>query len=147
MDAQLELTRKVRDKGLRMTKQRDIILEELRKVKSHPNADEIYHLVRYRIPNISFGTVYRNLRILKELGEILELDYGKNFSRFDGNPINHYHFACEECGRVFDVDMPVDSSLDETLSKKTGFHITYHRTEFYGICPECEKLKKQLQSI
>jgi Fe2+ or Zn2+ uptake regulation protein len=125
-----------------MTKQRDIILEELRNVTTHPNADEIYHMVRNRIPNVSFGTVYRNLRILKELGEILELDYGKSSSRFDGNPDNHYHFACDVCGSIYDLNVPIKAELDEELSSKTGFKITRHRTEFYGICPNCSSEAK-----
>lgn len=133
-----EFSAKVREHGLRMTRQRDIILEELRKVTSHPSADEIYTIVRKRLPNISFGTVYRNLKVLKELGEILELDYGKGFSRFDGNPVNHYHFACMKCGKVFDIDSPVDVNIDIEVSRKTGFQIDYHRMEFYGTCPSCQ---------
>lgn len=123
-----------------MTSQRKVILEELRKVTSHPNADEIFLMVRKRMPSISFGTVYRNLRILKELGLVMELDYGKSFSRFDGNTENHYHFRCLECDRVFDVEKPVNRKLDQRLSQKSGFQVDYHRLEFYGRCNDCRQL-------
>lgn len=130
--------KKVKDKKHRMTKQRRIILEELKKVSSHPSADEIFHLVRMKIPNISFGTVYRNLRFLKKQGFLMELDYGKTFSRFDGNPQNHYHFKCIQCGKIFDVKEPVNRSLDRRISQEMGFQVSCHRLEFYGKCKECQ---------
>ncbi len=70
----------------RMTKQRKIILDVLKNTTSHPTADWIYDQVREVLPNISLGTVYRNLKVLKEMGEIMELDFGSTYSRFDGNP-------------------------------------------------------------
>ena len=74
---------------IRMTKQRKLILDVLRSTKSHPTADWIYEKVRQEIPNISLGTIYRNLNILRDMGEIMELDYGSKYSRFDGNAENH----------------------------------------------------------
>jgi Fe2+ or Zn2+ uptake regulation protein len=124
---------------LRRTKQREAILKVLRGVNSHPTADWIYEEVRKEIPNISLGTVYRNLKLLRESGEILEVDLSGTFSRFDGNPDNHYHFRCEKCGHVFDVDEPVNKELDERVARKTGFKISYHRLEFRGLCKECQK--------
>ncbi len=126
--------KKVKDKGCRITKQRRIILEEL---TSHPGADEIFHMVRKRIPNISFGTVYRNLKLLKEQGLLLELDYSKSFSRFDGNPQNHYHFRCLECLRVFDIEEPVEKKIEQKVARETGFQVSCHRLEFYGKCKDC----------
>ncbi|NWF77715.1 MAG: transcriptional repressor, partial [Chloroflexi bacterium] len=87
----------------------------------------------------SLGTVYRNLKLLREAGKILEIDLGGNFSRFDGNQDNHYHFRCERCGHVFDVDEPVDIEINERVARKTGFKISYHRLEFRGLCRECQK--------
>ncbi|MEC9489131.1 MAG: transcriptional repressor [Halanaerobium sp.] len=125
------------NKTFRMTKQRKTILEVLRNTTSHPTADEIYEKVRRKIPNISLGTVYRNLKILKEMGEILELEFGSSFSRFDGNPINHYHFQCQECGRVYDIDLPVQEGLNAKVEELSGNKVYNHRMEFYGICREC----------
>jgi len=124
---------------LRRTKQKEAILKVLRSINSHPTVDWIYNEVRKEIPDISLGTVYRNLKLLRESGEILEIDLSGAFSRFDGNPDNHYHFRCEKCGRVFDVDEPVNKELDERVAQKTGFKILHHRLEFRGLCKECQK--------
>lgn len=128
-------------KGTRMTKQRKTILQVLRSTTSHPTADWIYEEVRKEIPNVSLGTVYRNLGILKDMGEILELDFGSTYSRYDGNPLNHYHFCCSECGRVYDIEMPLIKSVEVEASTTSGHNIQYHRLEFYGICVECQKVQ------
>lgn len=141
-----ELSQKIRQKGRRMTKQRTVILEELRKVTSHPRTEEIYHLVKKRLPNISLGTVYRNLGLFRDLGLITELDYGKNFSRYDGNPRNHYHFACLRCGQVFDFAGEILAELDEKVAKKMEFTVSHHRLEFYGLCKDCQKGGEQVGS-
>lgn len=133
-----------RGKGFtRMTKQRRIILDVLRSTTSHPTADWLYEKVKDKIPNISLGTVYRNLNILKEMNEIMELNYGSTYSRFDGNPQNHYHFVCERCGRVFDIDEEVHREMDRRVEEKTGFTVRYHRMEFYGTCRECQNEKEE----
>jgi Fur family peroxide stress response transcriptional regulator len=122
----------------RETKQREAILRVLRNTSSHPTADHIYDEVRKDIPNISKGTVYRNLQILKEMGLVAELNLNGTVSRFEAKQENHYHFRCEECGRVFDVDLQVDQELDRQVSSRTGFKISYHQLEFRGLCKECQ---------
>ena len=124
---------------MKRTKQKEAILEVLRSATSHPPADWVYDEVRKEIPNISLGTVYRNLRLLRQMGEISEIDFSSTFSRFDGSSDNHYHFRCEKCGRVFDVDEPVNKELDERIAPKTGFKISHHRLEFRGLCKECQE--------
>ncbi len=123
---------------MRMTRQRQVILEELRKVCTHPGADEIYTIVRRRLPRISLGTVYRNLEVLAELGEIQKIETGGTLKRFDGNPEDHYHIRCAACKRV--VDAPVErlQDIEDALSGKTDFDILGHRIEFIGICPQCQ---------
>lgn len=128
----------------RMTKQKRIIMEILRGTTSHPTADWVYEQARKQIPDISLGTVYRNLNNLKEMGEIMELCYGSSFSRYDGNPENHYHFHCLECGRVLDLDMPINRDLEKQVEESSGHKVEKHRLEFYGVCCECNK-KKQKQ--
>lgn len=122
----------------RRSKQREAILQVLRDTKSHPTADWVYEEVRKEMPKISLGTVYRNLKIMKEQGQILELRLAGALSRFDGNPQNHYHFRCEGCGSVFDIDEPIDSSMDERVAMSTGFAIFHHRLEFRGLCNDCQ---------
>lgn len=125
----------------RITKQRVLILEELRKVTSHPSAHEIYEMVRPKLPNISFGTVYRNLKFLQRLNLLQELNYGKRFSRFDGNPQDHYHIVCRECDRVDDVPSEIWNKLNKEVEGLTQYEIRSHRIEFYGLCPRCKKKK------
>jgi Fur family peroxide stress response transcriptional regulator len=124
---------------MRKTRQKEAILEVLRGTNSHPTADWVYNEVRKEIPNISLGTVYRNLRLLCESGEISELDLCGTLTRFDARRDNHYHFRCEKCGLVFDVDLPVDVEMDKKVAQKTGFEVLYHRLEFRGVCESCQK--------
>lgn len=88
--------------------------------------------MRREIPDISLGTVHRNLRLLRESGQIMEIDLRSTFHRSDGNPSSHYHFGCEECSRVFDVDEPANKELDLRVAKETGFKISQHHLEFRG---------------
>jgi Fur family peroxide stress response transcriptional regulator len=122
----------------RATKQRAAILTLLRNTRSHPTADQIYDAVRQQIPNISKGTVYRNLKILGESGEISELNLSGTVSRYEGHKENHYHFRCEKCGRVFDLDEPVNTEIDKRVSARTGFKVSYHQLEFRGLCRDCQ---------
>jgi Fur family ferric uptake transcriptional regulator len=122
-----------------MTRQRKVILEELRKVDTHPTADEIYEMVRKRLPRISLGTIYRNLEILSENGKIQKLERGCTLKRFDGIADNHYHLRCIHCDRVVDAPVNIDVAVNHDLKNATGFKITGHRLELIGICPDCLK--------
>jgi Fe2+ or Zn2+ uptake regulation protein len=110
----------------------------LKGTTSHPTADWIYEEVRKQIPNISKGTVYRNLKVLREMGQVSELNLSGTVSRFEARQDNHYHFRCKKCGRVFDVDEPVDKDLERRAADRTGFRISYHQLEFRGLCRECQ---------
>ena len=126
-------------KKTRMTKQRKAILRVLKNTKSHPTADWIYEKVKKEIPNISLGTVYRNLNVLAEHGKINVLDYGSNHSRYDGNSDLHYHFKCENCGGVFDLNIDLATDLNKKINTETEFTAHSHRLEFSGICSECQQ--------
>ena len=123
--------------NLRMTRQRRVILEELRKVNTHQSADEVYESVRKRLPRISLGTVYRNLEILSESGDIQKLEPGCSLKRFDGNPSEHCHIRCVRCGRIADAPMIPDLEIDLGRVNTTEFEIIGHRLEFLGVCPNC----------
>jgi len=125
--------------GIRKSKQRELILDILKGTKSHPTADWIYQEARKSLPKISLGTVYRNLRLLRGTGDILELHYGDAQSRFDGTTANHYHFTCQECGKIYDVEEPLRKDMERDIARKLGFTITHHRVEFYGVCRECQE--------
>jgi len=122
-----------------MTRQRKIILEELRKVNTHPTADQIYEMARCRLPRISLGTVYRNLEILSQYGMIQKLELGASQKRFDGNPKNHYHVRCMRCGRIEDVRMEPLTTIENVIREKSNYEIIGSRVEFIGICPQCKK--------
>jgi len=120
-----------------MTRQRKVILEELHKVRTHPSADEVYEMVRRRLPRISLGTVYRNLEILSESGDIQKLEPGSSLKRFDGNPQAHHHIRCVRCDRIVDADFGVEIKIHNDHKHNGDFKITGHRLEFMGICPAC----------
>ena len=122
----------------RGSKQRDTILRVVMSSKDHPRADWVYDQVRQEIPNISMGTVYRNLRSLAKSGEIRQLELANGTSRFDGNTDSHYHFRCEKCGHIFDLDEPVDRSISERVAKNTGFKVHRQRMELIGLCNACQ---------
>jgi Fur family peroxide stress response transcriptional regulator len=121
----------------RDTKQKRAIMKVLQGTKSHPTADWIYNKVRKEIPNISLGTVYRNLRLMADEGEITEVDMCGTHSRFDARRDNHYHFRCQRCDNVCDVEEPVHQELDKKAKAMTGFNIFYHVLEFRGTCNNC----------
>ena len=123
----------------RDTRQRQAILDVLRGTTSHPAADWIYGEVRKVIPNIGKGTVYRNLKILRDTGQISELNLSGTVSLFEGRQDNHYHFRCEKCGRIFDLDEPVISELDERVARRTAFEVSHHQLEFRGLCKDCQQ--------
>jgi len=124
------------DKQKRSTKQKRVIYEILANTDSHPTADWIYEQARQQIPTISLGTIYRNLQLMADENKILELNYGKGQSRFDGNPQPHYHFVCEKCGRVWDFS-PAVTGLTKMIIDAAPGKITSHRLECYGVCLDC----------
>ena len=132
-------------KKFRMTRQRKLILEELRKVNSHPTADELYQLVQRRLPKISLGTVYRNLEILSQADIIQKLELGGTQRRFDGKIENHYHIRCMHCGRVEDLLLKPLAPIEEEISRASDYQIIGYRLEFIGICPRCKKGQSNLQ--
>jgi Fur family ferric uptake transcriptional regulator len=122
---------------LRMTRQRKVILDELRKVQTHPSADAVYERVRRRLPHISLGTVYRNLEILAESGEIQKLDLGCKQKRFDGQAGRHFHIRCIRCERVADAPSALNVAIDYSLEGAADFKIIGYNLEFTGICSVC----------
>ncbi len=123
---------------IRITHQREIILDELRSVKTHPTADELFDMVRVRLPRVSLATVYRNLEWLCQQGIVQKIEVGGRQKRFDGTVELHYHIRCMSCGRVDDIEMPPLERLEHDLSKKSGYAVKGHRLEFWGTCPSCK---------
>jgi Fur family ferric uptake transcriptional regulator len=124
---------------IRLTTQRQIILEELSKVKSHPTACELYDMVRKRLPRIGLGTVYRNLELMADNGMILKLEVGGSQKRFDATTEAHYHIRCSCCSKVDDIEINVLENITEIAAGVTSYHIIGHHVEFSGICPDCQQ--------
>jgi Fur family ferric uptake transcriptional regulator len=135
------------DKKMRMTRQRRVILEEIRKENNHPAADEIYERVRKQLPRISLGTVYRNLDVLCELGEIQRLELSGSVKRYDGIPKKHYHIRCVCCGRVDDAPIAPLNELEDDLYNTTVFEIIGHNLEFTGLCPSCSQERNRQTAV
>lgn len=127
----------VKEKALRSTQQRMVILEELRSKNNHPSADELYARVRRRLPRISLGTVYRNLEVLSQLGEIQKLQLSGSLKRYDGICSKHYHIRCVHCNRVDDAPIAPLNQVENELYGTTVFEIIGHNLEFTGLCPDC----------
>lgn len=123
----------------RMTRQRKVILEELCKVNTHPTADEVYTMVKGKLPNISLGTVYRNLDLLAENNQILKLETAGHTRRYDANTEPHSHVRCLSCGKVIDIPYIDTSRLDLKSEFLKDFNYKNVRVEIDGICAECSK--------
>ena len=123
----------------RNTIQKSIIENAIHKL-SHPTADEIYQEIKKDYPDIAVATVYRNLALMAEEGQLLKVTQG-TADRFDINTHAHYHLRCTVCGKISDVNIPYLSELDEKLSKMLSQDIKNHSLEFYGICTDCLKNK------
>ena len=131
----------IRARGLRLTGPRRVVLDVVRATESHPTAEWVHRMVRRRLPRVSLGTVYRNLRLLVAEGLVKEL--AGPHARFDGNVTEHHHFTCLGCGRITDVDGPTTEPHSRALCGRVaaegGFSVTHHRIEFYGRCPGCQR--------
>ncbi len=123
--------------GLKHSRQREMIKSFLMTRKDHPTADMVYMNVRQQNPNISLGTVYRNLTLLADIGEIQRLRVGDGVDHFDADTSLHYHFVCTKCGCVEDLDMDSIEEINETASARFDGRIDGHVTYFYGTCGNC----------
>lgn len=124
---------------LRMTHQREIILQELSRCGTHPTADDLYEQVRKKLPRISLATVYRNLEILSEAGLIKKLEVSGRKKRFDWDLVEHNHISCIRCHRVDNIETTA-AQIDATGSiQHKGYNLSGFRIEFFGICPECRQ--------
>ncbi|MGL5514516.1 MAG: Fur family transcriptional regulator [Sporomusa sp.] len=121
----------------RSTVQRSLVLEAVKELQCHATADEIYNTIVKKHPNISRGTVYRNLSLLCDIGEIHKVEMPVGADCYDYLCHEHYHVRCVKCGRVFDVEMEFISDLEKNIKDARGFKFTGHDIVFKGICPKC----------
>lgn len=123
----------------RSTIQRSLVLEVVRDSQCHITADEVYDTIIKTYPDISKGTVYRNLNLLADIGEIRKVEMPSGADRYDHLCHEHYHARCVKCGQVFDVDMEFMADLGKNIKDTHGFEFTGHDIIFKGICPDCNR--------
>ncbi len=128
-------------KTLKYSRQRESIKASLMARKDHPTADALYTSIRAEYPNISLGTVYRNLNLLVELGEVQKLTCGDGKDHFDADTSPHYHFVCKECSSVLDLPMKPIPEVEQEAADQLGAEVDGHAIYFYGTCQNCLTLK------
>jgi Fur family peroxide stress response transcriptional regulator len=127
--------------GLKYSRQREAVLTYLRSTKSHPTAETVYLTLRDDFPKISLGTVYRNLNLLAEQGEILRIRCGDGIDHFDATMEPHSHFICRSCGKIYDLEMTAAKEIDREAEKQCSGKIEGHELYFYGTCEQCLQKK------
>ena len=135
-----ELIRKLRDQGHRLTPQRRAVLGILTANGNHLSAEQIYDLVRQDFPMTSLATVYKTIALLKEMGEVLELNFCDDRNHYDcGQPYPHPHLICLNCKSVVDLEIDDLDRAPRQVAQGTGYHIINYRLDFFGICPGCQE--------
>ena len=124
---------------IKYSRQREMIRDVVKHSHSHHTADEVYTILKPEMPNLSLGTVYRNLNLLADQGEILKIPVPNGSDRFDGTLHAHHHVLCTHCGRVCDVDLPQLAQIDAYVAQITGYEIDGCNFVFRGLCPACSK--------
>ncbi len=126
----------------RYSAQKMMIEEALMKL-DHPTASEIHDYIKKSYPNISLGTVYRNLGLMAESGDVLRITFGDAPDRFDINTHDHFHVMCKKCGQVFDAESDrlkeLLAQIDQSLEETTGVHIENRSMYYQGICSSCRE--------
>ena len=144
-DPQLRLDQmltKLREHKFRITPQRLAILKILSVSDGHPSVEQIFEQVKADFPTTSLATLYKTVTLLKQLNEVLELGFSGSGNRYDGNrPYPHPHVICTVCGNIVDPEPDAAQNITKDIAKETGYFITNHRLDFFGICPECQKGK------
>ena len=133
------LIAKLREREYRLTPQRLELIRLIAASEGHPSASRLYQQIKVQFPTMSLATVYKTLDLLKELGEVLEIDL-RDDSHYDGNkPYPHPHLICTKCQKIMDgeLDAAVTHIVQE-VERTFGFHVVKHQLDFYGLCPDCQ---------
>ena len=117
--------------------QRQLILDSVAELNKHATAEQVYEHVSKKYPTISKATVYRNLSQMAEAGDLLNIGNFRGSAHYDHNCHNHYHFICEECGNVFDIDI-FFPEINDRINNMEDFEIRNHNLTYHGLCPDCK---------
>jgi len=135
-----QMLKVLRDKGGRLTPQRVAILKIMAQSEEHPGIEQIYERIKIDFPTTSLATIYKTMSLLKDMGEVLELTLASVGTRYDGNrPYPHPHIICTKCGRILDPEIVGVAEVSEAMARQTGYKITHHQLNFFGLCPKCQQ--------
>ena len=133
-----QIVERLREREYRLTPQRQAILKALLEGRRHPTLDEVYARVKPTYPMTSLSTVYKTIEVLRDLGEVLELEFADG-NRYDvWEPRDHPHLICTSCRRIDEVDLPEATRLVRSASTASGYRVLRQRLDFYGLCPDCQ---------
>ncbi|MBU1162001.1 MAG: transcriptional repressor [Proteobacteria bacterium] len=134
------IIKKLRESDHKLTPQRLAVIKILARSEGHPSIVKIYEQLQDDFPTMSLATVYRNVMLIKSLGEVLELGFADASNRYDGNkPYPHPHVICIRCNKIIDPDLAGLTDMAKEVADETGFEILTHRLDFFGICCDCKK--------
>ena len=133
-------------KQIRNTVQRQIVLDAVKKLNTHPSFEEIYTVVHNDHPSISKSTVYRNLRHLEEGGNLRYISMPEGPARYDARCCSHYHFECGGCKKIFDVEIEYQNKINDLVQRMHGFDVGGHDVVFTGLCTTCKKIQNSERS-
>jgi len=135
-----DILAKLRQRECRITPQRVAILQAFLNTNQHPSVDQVHNQVKPHFPTTSLATVYKTVSLLKEIGEILEIGCADGRNRYDGNkPYPHPHLICTRCNSIVDPEISLLGQMTEEVANATGYRITSHQVELFGVCPACQK--------
>ncbi len=135
-----QILKALKDQGYRLTPQRLALLKIIAESKNHPDAEQIYEQMKADFPSTSLATIYKTLTLLKEMGEVLELNFATVGSHYDGNkPYPHPHVICTRCGQILDPESADLAEISREMARRTGYQITHHQLNFFGLCPQCQQ--------
>ena len=133
------IVRKIRESNHKLTPQRLAVARILAASEGHPSVDGIHAQLKNDFPTMSLATVYRNVILIKSLGEVLEIGFPEGGNRYDGNkPYPHPHVICVRCKTIIDPEIGSLQDFTREVAKASGFEILTHRVDFFGICRECQ---------
>jgi Fur family peroxide stress response transcriptional regulator len=134
-----QMLSKFKDRDYRITPQRLAVLKVLAASDGHPSVERIYESVRSQFPTTSIATIYKTVALLKQENEVIEISFPDGSNRYDGNkPYPHPHLICTRCKKIVDPDLSSLEDLAKEITKETGFQISTHRVDFFGLCRECQ---------
>ena len=132
------------ERATRYSKKRADMLELIQSADCHPSAEWVYQKLKPTHPDLSLGTVYRNLIFFQDHGLIQSVGVVRGQERFDGVTTPHSHFVCECCGSVIDLpEISLDADLDQSVSRQYGLAVSRHELTFHGLCPACSPSNTQ----